>query len=268
MAEDVDALDRLFTQLFEGEPSAGALCTLIDQIGSAKPLRIVGPSEIHLLAQRQYELSLAGIRPDMTDPHVFACAEPAMFEAFHERKDKARRAFHNSLEIKLNARLSALLAEPSPIVASLDHSKALRTLRTFLAAHLLPGAPLLSGLRAALRYQLRSRVRVLWVVDDAAFLNMGYDRVGEAVKLVRALGLWVAPPSALLEGGGLLPTQRCWALLPGAWTRSQVSSIVAAIRVDFSVAPTGRIVTQPLEPDEAPVLRRDPNPLRDWCEVL
>lgn len=258
--------ERLFDSLFAGEGWACALCALIDRVGDG-PLDVSDDAELELLRLRPDELALAGL--GLVGTSILSPAVPARLESFYARKDRARAEFHRRLQATLDARLRALLAGPAPSFGSLDLAGALARLRSFHLAHLLPAAPLLSGLRAAMRQQLGDSERlVLWVVDDAALLNLGLDGVEAAVRLLRALGLWLAPPSALLESGGLQRTERCWALLCGAWTRSQLRSIVSAVRVLYSVAPTGRLVSSAVGAGEAAVLRRDHIPFRDWCEVL
>ena len=265
----MDALDELYRNLFAGERSAGELCALIDRIGGGQSLCALDPAEAELLRARQHELALVGIVSGRATGYV--CADAAAFEAHQQRKNRARVDFHRRLQVELEARLGALLAAPAPVRDALDLGRGLEQLRAFLVEHHVSAAPLLQGLRTALRYQLRTRARVLWILDDAALLNVGHARsLEQAVRALRSLGMWLAPPSALLEGGGLQRTQRCWSLLCGVWTRSQVRSIAAAIEAGAhsTVAPAGRIATTTEGADEAAVLRRDANPMRDWCEVL
>ncbi|KAJ1634566.1 hypothetical protein T492DRAFT_972681 [Pavlovales sp. CCMP2436] len=261
---DSRLLDELFERLFFGDAETGELCTLVDQIG-AQPTLELSEAERKLLAAWPREVALAGIYRDLP---ATSSVDDALYDAFHAQKDRARGDFHRRLQAKLESRLQMLYSQAAPLAGSLEHKRALGRLRAFGAAHALPAAPLLSGLRAALRFQARSDARtvVLWVMDDAALLNVGFAHIGEAVSVLRAVGMWLCDTSPLLEGGDLHRTQRCWSLLPGVWSRAQARALAVAVRDNPSVAPTGIRVTTPLGPDEPAVL--GPDRFLGWCEVL
>ena len=258
--------ETLFARLYNNDPDVGRLCTLIDQIGSGEAVQL-SAADSSLLSEWRRELGeLAGIEQSPGAGH-YACVDHARFDAFNAGKSRARTEVHRQLEASLREHLTSLLDVSAPTAEELDHAHALSALRRFQLGDALPAAPLLSGLRSALRYQLSTADRVPGVFDEAALLNVGRDRLAAAVSLLRAVGMWLAPPSALLESGGLQRTQRCWALTAGAWTRLQARLLANAIVANQSVAPTGRIVTCALERDERGVLKPG-SVCERWCAMM
>jgi hypothetical protein len=256
----------LFDRLFHGDPDVGRLSTLIDQIASGETWQ-PSAADRRLLSEWRRELSeLAGIE-QRQGVEEYACIDHVRLDAFNARKNRARAEVHRKLETSLREHLVSLLDRPAPTPETLEHARALGTLRRFQTESALPAAPLLSGLRTALRYQLSTPDRIQWVFDEAALLNLGHDRLAAAISLLREVGMWLSPPSALLENGGLQRTQRCWALIAGAWTRAQARALANAIGANHSVAPTGRIVSSGLERDERAILK--PGSLCErWCVLM
>jgi len=231
----------------------------------------VSAADDKLLSASASSLALAGIaravEEEQDPPGLrYWCVDRVLHEGFEQQKNQHRMRFHRELQERLEAKLKHLLDTPSPPDTALSASEACRRIAHFGAEHALEGGPLLQGLRRVLHDQIATKSRTIWVLDDAAFLNVGDRALPDAVGLLRQAGLQVQSTPTFVEAGGMQPGHRCWAVRPGVWSRSQVRTIASSIKPTSSVAATGRVVHSTLEPGEEAVLR--PSGLLGWCPVL